>query len=274
MLNDITLGQFFPVDSPIHKLDPRVKIMSSLAYIIAVFFAKGFTGYLFVAVFTYSVILMSKVPLKLYLKGLKPLIFIIIFTSAINLFMTDGKIAQIGSVPLKFGIFKITVEGIDTAVKMTLRLIFLVAGTSVLTFTTSPIVLTDGIESLLSPFKKIGVPAHELAMMMSIAIRFIPTLLEETDKIMKAQASRGADFENGSVIKRIKALVPILVPLFISSFRRADELALAMECRCYRGGKGRTRLKTLKIAPIDYIACAFMLVFIVGIGAIALFVRV
>lgn len=274
MLNDITLGQFFPVDSPIHKLDPRVKIMSSLAYIIAVFFAKGFAGYLFVAVFTYSVILMSKVPLKLYLKGLKPLIFIIIFTSAINLFMTDGKIAQIGAFPLKFGFLKITVEGIDTAVKMTLRLIFLVAGTSVLTFTTSPIVLTDGIESLLSPFKKIGVPAHELAMMMSIAIRFIPTLLEETDKIMKAQASRGADFENGSVIKRIKALVPILVPLFISSFRRADELALAMECRCYRGGKGRTRLKTLKIAPIDYIACAFMLVFIVGIGAIALFVRV
>ena len=274
MLNDITLGQFFPVNSPVHRLDPRVKILASLAYIIAVFFANSFAGYIFVAAFTYAVIIMSKVPLKLYLKGLKPLVFIIVFTSAINLFMTDGRILQIGSVPLKIGFLKVTAEGLELAVKMALRLIFLVVGTSVLTFTTSPIVLTDGIESLLSPFKKIGVPAHELAMMMSIAIRFIPTLLEETDKIMKAQASRGADFENGSIIKRIKALIPILVPLFISSFRRADELALAMECRCYRGGKGRTRLKTLKIAPIDYAACAVMLAFVLGICAIALFVRV
>lgn len=274
MINDITLGQFFPVNSPIHKLDPRVKILSSLIYIVAVFFANSFSGYLFVAVFTYGVILMSKVPPKLYIKGLKPLVFIVVFTSAINLFMTEGQIAQIGSVPLKLGFLKITNEGIVMAVKMTARLIFLVAGTSVLTFTTSPIVLTDGIESLLSPFRKIGVPAHELAMMMSIAIRFIPTLLEETDKIMKAQASRGADFENGSIIKRIKALVPILVPLFISSFRRADELALAMECRCYRGGKGRTRLKSLKICHIDYAACAVMLMFVLGIAAINIFVGV
>lgn len=274
MINDITLGQFFPVDSPIHRLDPRVKILSSLCFIVAVFFANGLSGYVFVAAFTFAVILLSKVPVRLYLKGLKPLIFIIVFTSAINLFMTDGEIVRIGGTYLKFGFLKITVDGVKMAVKMSLRLVFLVVGTSVLTFTTSPIVLTDGIESLLSPFKKIGVPAHELAMMMSIAIRFIPTLLEETDKIMKAQASRGANFESGNVIKRIKALVPILVPLFISSFRRADELALAMECRCYRGGKGRTRLKSLKICPADYAASFVMAGFVAVIVLINVFVRV
>ncbi len=274
MIKDITLGQYFPIASPVHKTDPRVKILAALAYIFTVFFANGYTAYLAVAVFTYAVILISKVPVKMVLKSLKPLIFLVIFTSAINIFMTDGKIITVFNTPLKLGFLKITYKGVDIAVKMALRLIFLVAGTSLLTFTTSPIVLTDGIESLLSPFKKIGLPAHELAMMMSIAIRFIPTLIEETDKIMMAQKARGADFESGNLLKRVKALVPILVPLFISSFRRADELAVAMECRCYKGGKGRTRLRELKLSMIDFKASIFMLLFISTIIIINIFVKV
>lgn len=272
MLSDITLGQYFPIKSPIHSLDPRIKILSVLLYVITVFFAVDIWGYLFVAIFTITIVLMSKVPFKLFLKSLKPLIFIVIFTAFINIFMSSGKVVVINNYPLKWGVFKVTYEGLIMAVKMAVRLIFLVIGTSILTFTTSPIILTDGIEKLLSPFKKIGVPAHELAMMMTIAIRFIPTLLEETDKIIKAQKARGADFESGNLIKRVKALVPILVPLFISSFRRADELAIAMECRCYHGGEGRTRMKELKFTSGDFVASFVMILFPVVLALINIFV--
>lgn len=261
MLSDITLGQYFPIKSPIHSLDARIKILAVLVYVITVFFANDIWGYLFVGLFTFAIIKISRVPFKLLLKGLKPLVYIIAFTVIINIFMSNGTIIVINGYPLKWGPVKVTYEGLIIAVKMAVRLIFLVMGTSLLTFTTSPIMLTDGIEKLLAPFKKIGVPAHELAMMMTIALRFIPTLLEETDKIIKAQKARGADFESGNIINRIKALIPILVPLFISSFRRADELAIAMECRCYHGGEGRTRMKELKIKARDYIASVIMLLF-------------
>lgn len=268
MLKDITLGQYFPMDSPIHKLDPRVKILSALAFIFAIFFVDDAAGFLFTALFLAVVIVLSRVRLGLILKGIKPILFLILFTAIINLFMTSGEILQVYGHPLQLGFLKITKEGLANAVIMSLRLIFLIIGTSLLTLTTSPIVLTDGIERLLSPFRKIGLPAHELAMMMTIALRFIPTLLEETDKIMKAQMARGADFESGNIISRAKALVPILVPLFISSFRRADELAVAMECRCYRGGEGRTRLRELVIVRRDWLAAGCMVLFVTGVALI------
>ena len=271
MLKDITLGQYFPMDSPIHKLDPRVKILSSLAFIIAIFFVGDAAGFAVVALFLGVVIALSKVRLGLIIKGVKPILFLILFTAVINLFMTSGEILQVYGRPLQLGFLKITKEGLTNAVVMSLRLILLIVGTSLLTLTTSPIILTDGIERLLSPFQKIGLPAHELAMMMTIALRFIPTLLEETDKIMKAQMARGADFESGNLISRAKALVPILVPLFISSFRRADELAIAMECRCYRGGEGRTRLRELEIVGRDWLASGCMVVFLTGITLICIF---
>ena len=258
MLTDITLGQFMPADSPVHKLDPRIKIISVFIYIISVFLTKGLLSYLLLTLGTFTIIVMSKISFITIAKSIKPLVFIIAFTSVLNIFMsgTDDVIWQ-----WKF--FKITETGLKSALTMALRLIFLVIGTSMLTYTTSPIVLTDGIEHLLRPLKKIRVPAHELAMMMTIALRFIPTLLEETDKIIKAQKARGADFESGNIIKRAKSLVPILVPLFISSFRRADELAVAMECRCYRGGEGRTRLRELKICMNDIIAVVSVILFTV-----------
>ncbi len=259
MLKDITLGQYFPIDSPVHSMDPRIKIILALVFIITIFFIKSLWGFVAVALYVVFAVKLSKVSFKLVLKGVRPILFLIIFTALINLFMTNGEIVNIGNVPLKAGFLKITKEGVYSAVVMSLRLVFLVMGTSVLTLTTSPILLTDGVEKLLSPFSKIGLPAHELAMMMTIALRFIPTLLEETDKIMKAQMARGADFESGNVINRAKALIPILVPLFISSFRRADELAVAMECRCYRGGKGRTRLNELKIGAKDWFGCLTMI---------------
>lgn len=259
MLKDITLGQYFPADSPVHALDPRIKILLTLFLIIAVFFIESLWGFAAVALYVALAVALSKLSFKMVIKGIRPILFLVIFTALINLFMTNGEILKVGNIPLKFGIFKITGEGVRSAVVMSLRLVFLVMGTSVLTLTTSPILLTDGVEKLLSPFSKIGLPAHELAMMMTIALRFIPTLLEETDKIMKAQMARGADFESGNIISRAKALVPILVPLFISSFRRADELAVAMECRCYRGGKNRTRLHELKICRRDWIACFSMM---------------
>ncbi len=247
MLKDITLGQYYPGSSCIHRLDPRMKILLTLLYIVLLFFIKNFTGFFAFAILTVAVILFAKLPLLYVLKGIKPLMFIIVFTGIINLFMTPGKIwVTIPHTPLC-----ITYEGVRTAALMIVRLVFLIMGTSVLTLTTSPLSLTDGIEKLLSPFKKIGLPAHELAMMMSIALRFIPTLLEETEKIMKAQTARGADFESGNLIKRAKALVPLLVPLFISAFRRADELAMAMECRCYNGSNHRTRMKEIKITKAD-----------------------
>ena len=260
MLTDITLGQYIPADSPVHKLDPRVKIIGVFLYIIAVFLAKGIASYIFLALSTIFIIKLSKIRLITVLKGIKPLAFIIIFTALINIFMsgTDDILWQ-----WKF--IKVTATGLKSATVMALRLIFLVMGTSLLTYTTSPIMLTDGIERLLRPFSKIGLPAHELAMIMTIALRFIPTLLEETDKIIKAQKARGADFESGNIINRAKALIPILVPLFISSFRRADELAVAMECRCYRGGDGRTRLRELKIQSRDYISILTLITFCLAV---------
>lgn len=257
MLSDITLGQYIPAPSPVHRLDPRVKIVSSIVYIVAVFLAKSFFSYAFLLVATLCLIKLSKIKVNTVLKGVKPVLFLIIFTAVINVFMTGT-----GDVWFKIGFLKITYTGVKTAVTMSLRLVFLVVGTSMLTYTTSPIMLTDGVESLLRPFSKIGLPTHELAMMMTIALRFIPTLLEETDKIIKAQKARGADFESGNIINRAKALMPVLVPLFINSFRRADELAMAMECRCYRGGEGRTRLKELRICSVDYKAVVVVSLFV------------
>lgn len=248
MLKDITIGQHYPTGSAIHKMDPRIKIIITFLYIISLFVVNNFIGYIYVVVFLFSAILISKVPITYILKGLKPLMILIGITFVINVFMTSGEVL------VRMGPFTITEEGLYQAVFMALRLILLVMGTSLLTLTTSPISLTDGIEHILNPFKRIGVPAHELAMMMTIALRFIPTLLEETDKIMKAQIARGADFESGNLISRAKGLVPLLVPLFISSFRRADELAMAMEARCYRGGENRTRMKELKTHGKDYFA--------------------
>lgn len=248
MLKDITIGQHYPTGSPIHKMDPRVKIIITFIYIVSLFVVNNFIGYIYIVGFLFASILISKVPVTYILKGLKPLMILIGITFMINIFMTTGEVV------FRVGPFTITEEGLYQAFFMALRLVFLVMGTSLLTLTTSPIALTDGIEHILNPFKRIGVPAHELAMMMTIALRFIPTLLEETDKIMKAQIARGADFESGNLISRAKGLVPLLVPLFISSFRRADELAMAMEARCYRGGENRTRMKELQTQGRDYFA--------------------
>lgn len=253
MLNDITLGQFFPGNSFIHRLDPRTKIISIILYIILIFLIKNVFSYFAVAIFLIFCCLVSEIPFKYILKGVKPILFFIVLTAMFNLFLTPGKVI------FNFKFITITQEGLKTAVFMIFRLVFLVCGTSLLTLTTSPIVLTDGLENLISPLNKIGVPSHEIAMMMTIALRFIPTLLEETDKIIKAQTARGADFESGNILRRAKAMVPILIPLFISSFRRADELAVAMECRCYHGGEGRTKLKKLEYKKEDVCAIFFMI---------------
>lgn len=260
MLKDITLGQYFPGQSFVHLLDPRIKIIITFLFVILIFFVKTYLGYGMVFLFLAAVIAISKIPPKYVLKGLKPLLFIIILTFILNVFFTSGE-----TVIWSLGRVKVTQEGLRQGIFMAFRLILLVTGTSMLTLTTSPIDLTDGIESLLKPLKIIRFPVHELAMMMTIALRFIPTLLEETDKIMKAQMARGADFESGNIIQRAKALVPLLVPLFISAFRRADELAMAMEARCYRGGDNRTRMKVLKTHPRDYIAllCTLVLMIII-----------
>ncbi|MBV4419030.1 energy-coupling factor transporter transmembrane protein EcfT [Clostridium tyrobutyricum] len=256
MIKDITIGQYIPGNSFVHKLDPRVKILISIVYIIDLFIMNSFRGYIFIVAFTFISILISKVKFGYIYKGLKPILILALITAVLNIFMTTG-----ANPPLfKWKIITVYSEGLILAAFMVLRLVFLIIGTSLLTLTTSPIELTDGIEKLLSPMKKIGVPAHELAMMMTIALRFIPTLMDETDKIMKAQMARGADFESGNLIHRAKSLVPILVPLFISSFRRADELAMAMESRCYRGGEGRTRMKQLKITNRDYKASLVVIV--------------
>lgn len=260
MLKDITIGQYFPGDTIVHKLDPRIKIIIVFMFIVSLFFIKNFYPYLLILLFLIFVIKISKVPVLYVLRGLKPLMVIITITFLINVFMTKGVVL------VKIGPLTITEEGLSHGIFMALRLIFLVTGTSLLTLTTSPIALTDGIEKLLSPFKIIGLPAHELAMMMTIALRFIPTLLEETDKIMKAQMARGADFESGNIINRAKNLVPLLVPLFVNSFRRADELAMAMEARCYRGGDNRTRLNELKMVRHDYIALALSSAFFLFIA--------
>lgn len=252
MLKDITIGQYFPGDTIIHRLDPRIKISIIIMFIASLFFIDSFYPYILILGFIILAIKLSKVPIRYVLKGLKPLIFIISITFLINIFLTKGEVL------FSLGPLTITKEGLSQGVFMALRLIFLITGTSLLTLTTSPISLTDGIEKLLSPFKRVGIPAHELAMMMTIALRFIPTLLEETDKIMKAQMARGADFESGNIISRAKNLVPLLVPLFINAFRRADELAIAMEARCYRGGEHRTRLNELKLEKQDILAISIM----------------
>ena len=243
MISDITLGQFFPGYSPIHKLDPRTKILLAVASIVAVFFANNPASFAIITVAALSMIFVSRISLRVILKGIKPLIIILIFTAVLNVFMTGGE----GSPLVEFWIFRIYTEGIVRAVFMALRVVLLIVITSMfLTYTTSPISLTDGLESLLSPLKLIRIPVHTFAMMMSIALRFIPTLVEETEKIMNAQKSRGADFSSGGLIKRAKALVPILIPLIVSSFKRAEDLATAMECRCYRGDKKRTKLVKLQ----------------------------
>lgn len=260
MLKDITLGQYYPKDSPIHRLDPRTKLVITFMFIVIIFFVRYYTGYLYVLAFLVLAVALSRIPVKYVLKGLKPLLFIIVLTFLINLFFTGG-----GTVLVKWWRLEITREGLRQAIFMALRLIFLVSGTSLLTLTTSPIALTDGIELLLKPLRVIRFPAHELAMMMTIALRFIPTLLEETDKIMKAQTARGADFESGNLVQRAKALVPLLVPLFISAFRRADELAMAMEARCYRGGENRTRMKVLKVESRDYAAYGIALLLVAAV---------
>lgn len=262
MLKDITLGQYFPLDSPLHKLDSRTKILLLIFNIVAIFMAQSVFSYGLVILFTLFIIFLSKVPMKMYVKGLKPILFVIIFTAVLNMFLTDGKDLPIFGVSIG-----ITVEGVQTAIKMALRLVLLIMSSSVLTYTTSPMALTDGIEKLLKPLSRIGFPAHELAMMMSIAIRFIPTLIEETDKIIKAQQARGADFDTGSIFQRAKALIPMLVPLFISAFRRADDLAVAMESRCYRGGDTRTRLRAIRFTMADLWG---WLIFVIFFGAVIL----
>ena len=248
MLKDITLGQYFPGTSVIHRLDPRTKLIMLVVYIAALFMAGGWVSYGLMAAFLIVVIKVSTIPPKSIVRGMKPLVMILVFTGVLNLFFTTGE----GEPLVDFWIFTIYAEGIERAIFMVFRILLLISGTFLLTYTTSPISLTDGLESLMGPLKLIKVPVHELSMMMCIALRFIPTLIEETDKIMSAQKARGADFETGSLTEKAKALIPILVPLFISAFRRADELATAMECRCYQGGDGRTKMKLLRYNLWDY----------------------
>ena len=247
MLKDITLGQYFPGNTVVHRLDPRTKLLLVVVYIVALFLAKWWVSYGVMLAFLVTAVMLSHIKPKALFRGLKPLIVIMVFTALINLFYSDGEVL------VKFWIFRITREGIVQAAFLVLRIMMLVTGTFLMTYTTSPIALTDGMESLLSPLKKLHFPVHELSMMMSIALRFIPTLIEETDKIISAQKARGADFESGNIFRRAKALVPILVPLFVSAFRRADELATAMECRCYHGDEGRTKLKQLHYRARDII---------------------
>ena len=249
MLKDITLGQYFPGNSAIHWLDPRTKLVILLVYIVALFLAVNYVSYGVMFLFLAGCIAISRIAVNAFIRGMKPLILILIFTGLLNLFMTEGDTPLVS-----WWIITIYPEGIIRAVFMVLRILMLITGTFLLTYTTSPIALTDGLESLLSPLKHIKVPVHELSMMMCIALRFIPTLIEETDKIMSAQKARGADFETGKLTQRVKALIPILVPLFISAFRRADELATAMECRCYHGGEGRTKMKLLRYKRRDFVA--------------------
>ena len=249
MLKDITLGQFFPGNSRIHRLDPRTQLIILVAYIVALFMAKSWLSYGLCFAFLAFAVWVSKIPVKSIVKGMKPLVMILVFTGVLNLFFTEGE-----KVLLQIWVITITLEGVLRAFFMVSRILMLISATFLLTYTTSPISLTDGLEALMNPLRYIKVPVHELSMMMCIALRFIPTLIEETDKIISAQKARGADFESGSLMKRVKALVPILVPLFISAFRRADELATAMECRCYHGGEGRTKMKLLRYKRSDYLS--------------------
>ena len=258
MIRDITIGQYYATDSVIHRLDPRVKVVGTLAYLISLFCFNKFSGYIIAALFFAILVKISHVPFKFMVKGLKPIMFMLIFTAALNLFWTPGEVVLV-----KAWVFTITLEGVKRSVFMALRLTFLIIGSSLMTLTTTPNQLTDALEKLLKPLNKIKVPVHEIAMMMSIALRFIPILIEETDKIMKAQMARGADFETGNLIQKAKSMVPLLVPLFISAFRRATDLAMAMEARCYHGGEGRTKMKPLKYEKRDRIAYLVYIVYLV-----------
>ena len=260
MIKDITIGQYMPGDSYLHKADPRIKIILTFIFMILVLLVKSYTSFIMLGLFTMLAIVVSTVPIYYTLKGLKPVLFIVIFAAVLNIFFY----ANTNTTPIfQYGFIRITWEGIHVSIRMALTITLLMMGASLLTLTTTPILLTDGLEKLMKPLKRFKVPVHEIAMMMTIALRFIPTLLEETDKIMKAQAARGADFESGNMIQRAKSFVPILVPLFISAFRRADELAIAMEARCYKGSEGRTRMKQLKLGQIDGILSIIMGVFAV-----------
>ncbi|MCI9176714.1 MAG: energy-coupling factor transporter transmembrane protein EcfT [Lachnospiraceae bacterium] len=267
MLRDITIGQYYPSDSVLHKLDPRVKLMGTLVYVLSLFFFRGAAGFAAVTLGLAGMIHLSKVPFRYMVKGLKSIAVILVLTGLFNLFLTPGE-------PLaSFGIFKITEEGLKSAAFMVVRLTYLILGSSVLTLTTTPNRLTDGLEKALKPLNRIGVPVHEVSMMMSIALRFIPILVEETDKIMKAQLARGADFESGNLLKKAKAMVPLLVPLFISAFRRANDLALAMEARCYNGGAGRTKMKPLKYEKRDGAAYLLLAAYFTGVIALRAWLR-
>lgn len=256
MIKDITIGQYIPGDSLIHRADPRTKIVLTFTYLSLIFLINSYIGFLMYALFTMLITISSDIPLKFTLKGLKPVVFIIVFTVLINIFTVKG--TPITDLPI---LNHITYEGIDLSARMALRLILLIMGASLLTYTTTPIALTDGLEKLLKPLNSLKVPVHEISMMMAIALRFIPTILEETEKIIKAQSARGADFDTGNIMQRAKSFIPVLVPLFISAFRRADDLATAMEARCYRGSTGRTRMKQLRFTNADIIITVIMLLF-------------
>lgn len=251
MIRDITLGQYYPVDSVLHRMDPRTKLFGTMVFIISLFLANSVVTYIIATLFLASAIRISKVPFKFMVRGLKAILFLLLISVSFNLFLTDGQVL------VKLGFLKITREGVRVSCFMGLRLIYLVVGSSIMTLTTTPNALTDGLEKSLGFLKAVKVPVHEISMMMSIALRFIPILVEETDKIMKAQMARGADFESGNLIQKAKSMVPLLVPLFISAFRRATDLAMAMEARCYRGGEGRTKMKPLKYNRRDYLAYGF-----------------
>lgn len=267
MIRDITIGQYYPAKSILHRLDPRVKLVSTLLYLISLFLFRSISGYLVATLFLVCIIRMSKVPLSYIVKGLKPIIMLLLITVLFNLFLTRD-----GDVLAHFWIFTITEGGLVTAVFMAVRLIYLIIGSSLMTFTTTPGELTDGLEDLLKPLNRIKVPVHEVAMMMSIALRFIPILLEETDKIMKAQIARGADLESGNMIQRAKSMIPILVPLFVSAFRRANDLALAMEARCYHGGEGRTKMKPLRYHTRDFVTYVVIVVYVIAVFVIGRYV--
>ena len=256
-MRDITIGQYYPTDSVLHKLDPRVKLVGTFAFLVSLFVGNGIVAYAIATVFLAAIIKLSKVPFKMIIKGLKAILIILLITVSFNLFLTEG------TVIFQLGFLKMTKEGVSVAFFMGIRLVYLVLGASLMTLTTTPNDLTDGLESVLGPLKKIKVPVHEIAMMMSIALRFIPILMEETDRIMKAQKARGADFESGNLIQKAKAMVPLLVPLFISAFRRANDLAMAMEARCYRGGEGRTKMKPLRYEQRDRTAYVILVVYLI-----------
>lgn len=266
MIRDITLGQYYPAESAVHRLDPRMKIVLAIVYMVALFLASNAWSLALAAVFIFLPMLLSRVPLKLSLRSLKPILPIILITTLINVFYVPG-----GATLLHFYFITVTAKGLAMAVFMSVRIIFLIVGTSLLTYTTSPIALTDALEYLMAPLKLIRVPVHELSMMMTIALRFIPTLIEETDKIISAQKARGADFETGNLMRRLRALVPIMIPLFVSAFRRAGELALAMDCRCYRGGEGRTRLRQLRMRAGDFVAALLFAAMTAGVVVLNFF---